>query len=168
MEIQDFAYNRHLAALASLPNYKLPADPKKLTTVQLIDKMVQIDDYLCTIYVRNDKPVDPKSKDPLINGLDLSLSSDLALYSCIAKASNAQQNRDADPNYPEAYPSRRADLIFVLFICHLMRFISSVLVLHLTRMIATSNIFIVKSGRLRTISFANPNPFAVGYSCTFI
>ena len=51
MDIQDYAYNRHLAALASLPNYKLAADPKKLTTVQLIDKMVQIDDYVRTIYV---------------------------------------------------------------------------------------------------------------------
>ena len=73
--------------------------------------MVQIFDYIRTIYVRNDKPVDPKSKDPLINGLDLSLSSDLALYSCIAKASTAQTIRDADPNYPESYPSRREDLI---------------------------------------------------------
>ena len=73
--------------------------------------MVQIDDYVRTIYVSNDKPVDPKSKDPLINGLDLSLSSDLALYSCIAKASAAQIIRDADPNYPEAYASQRGDLI---------------------------------------------------------
>ena len=73
--------------------------------------MVQIDDYIRTIYARNDKPVDSKSKDPLINGLDLSLSSDLALYSCIAKASAAQTIRDADPNYPEAYASQRGDLI---------------------------------------------------------
>ena len=64
-----------------------------------------------TIYVRNDKPVDSKSKDPLINGLELSLSSDLALYSCIAKASTAQTIRDADPKYPGAYPSQREDVI---------------------------------------------------------
>ena len=38
-------------------------------------------------------------------------SSELALYSCIAKASAAQNDRrDAEPNYPEAYASTREDI----------------------------------------------------------
>ena len=109
MEIYDFAYKRHLACLASLPSFKPAADPTKLTAIQLIDKLGQIEDHVCTIYVCNDKPADAKSKDR-VTGLDLSLSSDLALYSCIVKAPTAQTNRDADQNYPEAYASQRGGI----------------------------------------------------------
>ena len=71
--------------------------------------MVQIEDHVRTIYVRNYKPADAKSKDQ-VTGLDLSLSSELALYSCMAKAFAAQNDRDAEPNYPEAYASTREDI----------------------------------------------------------
>ena len=71
--------------------------------------MIQIEDHVRTIYIRNDKPADAKSKDH-ITGLDLSLSSELALYSCIAKSSAAQNDRDAEPNYPEAYASTWEDI----------------------------------------------------------
>ena len=87
----------------------MDAEPANLTAIQLIDKMVQIEDHVRTIYVRNDKPADAKSKDH-ITGLDLSLSSELALHSCIPKASAAQNDRDAQPNYPEAYASKREDI----------------------------------------------------------
>ena len=60
MEIRDFAYKRHLAGLASLPGHQPAADPTKLTAIQLIDKLVQIEDNVRTIYVCNDKPTDAK------------------------------------------------------------------------------------------------------------
>ena len=165
MDIQDNAYNRHLAALASLPNYKLAADPKKLTTVQLIDKMVQIDDYVRTIYVRNDKPVDPNfpSLRTRLSMVLIFLSAVTLLYIPVLQKLLLLR--------PFVMLTRTTlklillgvktsfRLVFVLFICHPMLVMLPVLVLHLTRMIHTSNIFIVKSGRLCTISYANPNPF---------
>lgn len=36
-------------------------------------------------------------------------ATDLAVFSCIAKASAAENDRDADPNYPEAYSAKRTD-----------------------------------------------------------
>ena len=110
MEYNDLTFARHLAGLASLNSHRKPvADPATLTAIQLVDKMIQIEDHVRTIFVRNDKPADAKSKDH-VTGLDLSLSSELALYSCIAKASAAQNDRDAEPNYPEAYAYTLEDI----------------------------------------------------------
>ena len=110
MEYNDLTFARHLAGLASLnPHRKPVADPATLNAIQLVDKMIQIEDHVRTIYVCNDKPADAQSKDH-VTGIDLSLSSELALYSCIAKASAAQNDRDAELNYPEAYASTRQDL----------------------------------------------------------
>ena len=79
MEYNDISFARHLAGLASLNSHHKPAaDPATLTPIQLVDKMIQIEDHVRTIYVRNDKPADAKSKDH-VTGLDLSLSSELAL-----------------------------------------------------------------------------------------
>ena len=86
MEYNDLTFTRHLAVLNSLSSLRKPvADPVNLTAIQLIDRLVQIEDHVRTIYVRNNIPANAKSKDH-VTGLDLSLSSDLALYSCIAKA----------------------------------------------------------------------------------
>ena len=87
MDISEIAFKRHLACLSSLSGYKLAFDPTKLTAIQLIDKLVQIEDHVRTIYVRTvpDKPADPKFNDQ-VTGLDLSLSSsDLAASLCNSK-----------------------------------------------------------------------------------
>ena len=64
MEYNDLTFARHLAGLASLNSLRKPvADPATLTAIQLVDKMIQIEDDVRTIYVRNDKPADAKSKD---------------------------------------------------------------------------------------------------------
>ena len=78
MEYNDLTFARQLEALASLSSHRKPvADPANLTAIQLVDKMIQIEDHVRTIYVRNDKPADAKCKDH-VTGLELSLSSELA------------------------------------------------------------------------------------------
>ena len=128
MDISEIAFKRHLACLASLQDHKLAVEPTKLTGIQLIDKLVQIEDHVPTIYVSTDKPTGPKSKDQ-VSGLDLFLSSDLAFYSCIAKASAAQTARPADQNYPEAYASQQDDIymagIHTLFVSPDARYVIS-------------------------------------------
>ena len=179
MEYNDLSFTRHLAVIATLSSLSKPvADPDNLTAIQLIDKMVQIEDHVCTICVCNDKPADATSKDH-VNRLDLSLSSDLALYSCIPKASAAQNDRDAEPNYPEAYASMREDIytagIRVLYVPSDARHVTSTGApfdpndpqpKHLYREIwkAPQNI-IAGGGRMEGREV--PIHSALGYSCTF-
>ena len=50
MEYNDLTFARHIAGLASLSSQRKPvADPANLTAIQLIDKMVQIEDHVRTI-----------------------------------------------------------------------------------------------------------------------
>ena len=79
MENNDVFLALHLAGIASLSSLRKPvAAPANMTAIQLIDKMVQIEDRVRTIYVRNDKPADAKPKDH-VTGLDLYISSELAI-----------------------------------------------------------------------------------------
>ena len=50
MEYKDLSFAQHLAGLASLSSQRKPvADPANLTAIQLINKMVQMEDHVRTI-----------------------------------------------------------------------------------------------------------------------
>ena len=104
------ADQQHISRLATaIAPLKSASDPTKLTPIQLIGKLVKIEGYACTIYLTMKNPPDKDEDKDYVTGLPLSLGSDLASYSCIAKASAAQNNRHAEPNYPQAYSATRAD-----------------------------------------------------------
>ena len=117
MDIQDYAYNQHLAALASLPNYKLAADPKSW---------------------------------PLFSWLTKWFKSTITFVLFMSAMTN--------PLIPSLRTHLSMVLIFLygldLSICHMPPD-----ALYLTSAGAPFDSNDLKSGRLCTISFANPNPF---------
>ena len=147
MEITKLLSNGILPALLL---FRVANQLLTLTSIQLIDKLVQIEDRVRTIYVSNDKLelADSKSKDQ-VTGLDLSLSSDLALYSCIKLLLIRRLVMLTRTTLKPMLLSGRTyiRLVFAFFMCPPKLVMLPALVLHLTRLIHTPNIFIVKSGR---------------------
>ena len=76
-----------------------------MTPIEIISRLVQVHDSASSYFVRSDQK--PTGKE--LQGLLLSLFTELALLSCISKAAAAQNDRTAEPNYPAAFAATPLD-----------------------------------------------------------
>ena len=100
----DDYLNKRWAKFAAFE--KQQPHPTALPPTDLIASLVQIYDDAQPCFVRSDKA--GTAKDP--QGINLNVMTTLALYSSIPKAAKAQNDRTAEPSYPDAFASTPLDL----------------------------------------------------------
>ena len=96
---------RFIASLEKHFGKKPTIDPTQVTSTTLVEILATVQDKASVIYVRNDF----KAKEHA--GMQLSVFLDLALYSSISKANEAQLARDPEPNFPAVYSAATGDRI---------------------------------------------------------
>ena len=77
-----------------------------LSPLDMIERLGHIHDDANPYFVRSDKA--PTAKDP--QGVSLNVMTALAMFSSIPKAAKAQNDRTAEPTYPDAFACTPLDL----------------------------------------------------------